>query len=340
LVAGSTPAEGTNEFHQITTGKKKGIGDSMRILSQIAVGAAAALVFALAGCTQQSPSGVNTDGWPEKLVFGAVPAEESNSLVDSYATIIAVLEKELGLDVEFSQVPDYEGIIAGQVSGSIDIAQYGPFSYVLAGIRGAEIEVVGVMTDGPDSEPGYQSYMVTKGNNTSISSIDDAKGKIICFVDPASTSGYLYPTAGLLSVGIDPETGITPVFAGAHDASALSVVRGECDAGFASDSVIDNNLIESGDLKAGDLKIVWKSEVIAGSPIAMQATLPQSLKDEIRRIIIEDANIDALVGLGICDSKDACDITDQNVWGFVSKPDSFYDGVRTVCEVTRSAKCE
>jgi phosphonate transport system substrate-binding protein len=72
----------------------------------------------------------------------------------------------------------------------------------------------------------------------------------------------------------------------------------------------------------------------------MQAQLPQSLKDEIRRIIIEDANIDALVGLGICGSRDTCDITDQNVWGFVSKPDSFYDGVRTVCEVTRSAKCE
>jgi phosphonate transport system substrate-binding protein len=72
----------------------------------------------------------------------------------------------------------------------------------------------------------------------------------------------------------------------------------------------------------------------------MQAKLPQSLKDEIRRIIIEQANIDALVSLGICDSAETCDITDQNVWGFVSKPDSFFDGVRRVCEVTRSAKCE
>lgn len=310
------------------------------IRAKVAAVAAVALALTLSGCAQQSPSGVNTDGWPEKLVFAAVPAEESSSLVESYATIISVLEKELGIDVEFAQVSDYDGIIEGQVSGSIDIAQYGPFSYVLAGIRGADLEVVGVMADGPNSEPGYRSYLVTKGDNTSISSIDDAKGKIVCFVDPASTSGYLYPTAGLLSVGIDPETGITPVFAGAHDASALSVARGECEAGFASDSVIDKNLIESGDLQAGDLKIVWKSEVIAGSPIAMQAKLPQSLKDEIRRIIIEQANIDALVGLGICDSSENCDITDQNVWGFVSKPDSFYDGVRKVCEVTRSVRCE
>jgi phosphonate transport system substrate-binding protein len=310
------------------------------ILAKVAVVATTALALSLSGCAQQAPSAVNTDGWPEKLVFAAVPAEESSSLVESYATIISVLEQELGLDVEFTQVADYEGIIDGQTSGSIDIAQYGPFSYVVAGIRGADIEVVGVMTDGPDIEPGYQSYMVTQGNNASITSIDDAAGKIVCFVDPASTSGYLYPSAGLLSVGIDPETGVSPVFAGAHDASALSVVSGECDAGFASDSVIDKNLIESGELTAGDLKIVWKSEVIAGSPLAMQAKLPQSLKDEIRRIIIEQANIDALVSLGICDSAETCDITDQNVWGFVSKPDSFFDGVRRVCEVTRSAKCE
>jgi hypothetical protein len=48
----------------------------------------------------------------------------------------------------------------------------------------------------------------------------------------------------------------------------------------------------------------------------MKAQLPQSLKDEIRRII-EEADFDALVGLGICDSRDTCDITDQNVWGFL-----------------------
>jgi len=59
--------------------------------------------------------------------------------------------------------------------------------------------------------------------------------------------------------------------------------------------------------------------VIAGSPLAMKAQLPQSLKDEIRRII-EEADFDALVGLGICDSTDACDITDQNVWGFCVSP--------------------
>jgi len=305
-----------------------------------ALGASAAVVVALSGCTQESPSGANTDGWPSKLVFGAVPSEESSSLVESYEKIIEVLEKELGLEIEFTQATDYAGIIEGQVSGGVEIAQYGPFSYVLAGFRGAELEVAGVMTDGPDIEPGYQSYMVTQGNNSSINSIEDVAGKIICFVDPASTSGFLYPSEGLLSAGIDPETGITPVFAGGHDSSALAVANGDCDAGFAFDAMIDKNLIESGDIKKGDLKIIWKSEVIAGSPLAIQAGLPQTLKDEIKRIITEEANVDALVASGICDSVENCGLTDEKVWGYVTKPDSFYDGVRKVCEVTGSSKCQ
>jgi phosphonate transport system substrate-binding protein len=287
-----------------------------------------------------SPAGVDTTGWPEKLVFGAVPSEEASSLVESYEKILAVLEAELGIEIEFFQATDYAGIIEGQVSGKVDLAQYGPFSYVLAGIRGASLEVAGVMTDGPDIEPGYQSYGITLASNDSVNGIEDFGGKTVCFVDPASTSGFLYPSEGLLSAGIDPEADVTPIFAGGHDASVLAVANGDCEVGFAFDAMVDKNLIESGDLKEGVIKTVWKSEVIAGSPLAMQSGLPQTLKDEIRRIIIEKANVDALVASGICDSVENCGITDEKVWGYVSKDDSFYDGVRKVCEVTGSSKCK
>ncbi len=305
-----------------------------------ALGVAAATVTALSGCAAESPAGVNADGWPDKLVFGAVPSEESSSLVESYEKIIEVLEQELGLEIEFFQATDYAGIIEGQVSGRVDLAQYGPFSYVLAGFRGAELEVAGVMTDGPDIEPGYQSYLVARGDDSSINDIADVAGKIVCFVDPASTSGYLYPSEGIISAGIDPETGITPVFAGGHDASALAVANGDCDAGFAFDAMIDKNLIEKGDIKEGDLKTIWKSAVIAGSPLAMQSGLPQTLKDEIVRVLTQEANVDALVASGICDSVENCGLTDEKVWGYVSKPDSFYDGVRQVCEVTGASQCQ
>lgn len=284
--------------------------------------------------------GIDKTGWPEKLIVGAVPSEESSALVQSYKPLVDALTEELGLEVDFFQATDYAGIIEAQVAGRVDLAQYGPFAYVLAKIRGAEIDVAGVMTEGPDIEPGYQSYGIARADNDEINSITDFAGKKVCYVDPGSTSGYLYPIQGLIVNNIDPETGVTPVFAGGHDASVLSVKNGDCDAGFAFDAMVDKNLIEAGQLAEGEVKTVWKSEVIAGSPLAYRTALPESLVKEIKRVVLEIVNADNLIATGKCTSIEDCGLTDENVWGWVAKDDSFFDGVRAVCEATKSKKCE
>lgn len=304
-----------------------------------AVSAAALTTFTLTGCAGSDVP----EGWPETLVVGAVPSEESQSLIESYSLLIEELEEELGIPVEFTQATDYAGVIEGQVAERVHLAQYGPFSYVLAGFRGADLEIAGVMTDGPDIEPGYQSYGIANPAS-GITSIEDFAGKKVCFVDPASTSGFLYPSEGLLSAGIDPDpdstTDITPIFAGGHDASVISVANGDCDAGFAFDAMVDSILIDSGDINEGDVVTVWKSEVIAGSPMAMLGTLPADLQERIVDVVQNRVNVDSLVAAGKCTGVDDCGITDENIWGWVSKPDSFYDGVRKVCEVTGSSKCQ
>jgi phosphonate transport system substrate-binding protein len=282
---------------------------------------------------------VGREGWPEKLVFAAVPAEESSALQESYDPIIEVLESELGLDIEFFQATDYAGVIEGQIAGKVQMAQYGPFSYVIAKTNGADIEPAGAMVDEKGGEPGYQSYAVVPAGSE-IASLEDFAGKTVCFVDPSSTSGFLYPSAGLIEAGVDPESGVQPVFAGGHDASALAVAAGDCEAGFAFDAMVDQVLIESGQLEAGDLEVVWKSEVIAGSPLAVSQELPESLVSEINRVIIEQANVDHLTEVGLCESAETCDLTDEEVWGYAEVDDSFYDGVRAVCQATKADACE
>lgn len=277
--------------------------------------------------------------WPKKLIMGAVPAEESTALVESYSKLIQVLEEELGLEVEFFQATDYAGIIEAQIAGRVDLAQYGPFAYVIAKFNDADISPIGALVDDPDEKPGYQAYGIVKAGST-ITDLAGFAGKKVCFVDPGSTSGFLYPSAGLLELGIDPKSDVTPVFAGGHDASVISVNNGDCEAGFAFDAMVDSILIGAGDIKEGDVTTVWKSEVIAGSPIAILNTLPQSLIDEITRLVLEVANRDQLLIDGRCTSADDCGLTDENAWGWVRVDDSFYDGVRAVCTATKSAKCE
>ena len=327
---------------------------SSRSLLVIALVSVVALV--MAGCGDDNASGADAtdstnsteDGeagddkaeWPDKLTFAAVPAEADDKLEESYRITVEILSKELGVDIELFQAADYAGVIEAMIADKVDMAQFGPFSYVIAVANGPDITPVGALVDEAEEEPGYQSYGITKADNDAIESLEDFEGKKVCFVDPSSTSGFLYPSAGLLDLDIDPEKDVEPIFAGGHDSSAISVKNGDCEAGFAFDKMVDERLIESGDLAEGDLKVVWKSEVIAGSPFTFRNKLPESLQAEISTTILEKVNIDWAVENDFCDSAEDCPLNDEGTWGYKTVDDEFYEGVREVCRITKSAQCE
>jgi len=281
---------------------------------------------------------VDKSKWPKKFIVGAVPSENAASMTLKYKNFVDALSKEIGMPVEFYAATDYAGIIEAQVAGRVDLAFYGPFSYVLAKARGAKIDVVGSAVATPTAKPGYFSYGITKSSRSDVTKLADFKGKKICFVDPSSTSGFLYPNAGLLSVGIDA-TKESTVYAGGHDSAALSVNRGTCDVGFAYDTMVDSQLIEKGDLKAGELKVVWKSGEIAGSPMAIRLDMPKSLVDIVKNFVVKKANKTGFVAMGICKDEATCQVIEDKSWGFVPYSDKEYDGVRQVCEATKSSRC-
>ncbi|MEV1292143.1 phosphate/phosphite/phosphonate ABC transporter substrate-binding protein [Pseudonocardia sp. NPDC049635] len=306
-----------------------------------------AAVLALAACGQSAADnsdpaepagGAAAGGAGETLVFAAVPSEESTSLQQGFESIIAMLEEETGATIEFQNATDYAAVVEGMRAGQIDMAMYGPFTYVLAKEQDPGITPAAAVIDSEGAEPGYESYGVTRPD-TGITDIAGFAGRTVCFVDPNSTSGYLYPTAGLMEAGVDVENGITPIFAGGHDASALAVVSGQCDAGFAYDAIIDTQLIESGQLQPGQLETVWVSETIAGSPIALASGLSPELREQISTALIERGNVDRLVADGFCDTADSCSVGEVDSWGYTEVDDSFYDGVRRVCDVTQAESC-
>jgi hypothetical protein len=158
------------------------------------------------------------------------------------------------------------------------------------------------MVGEPDEEPGYQSFLVARTDNDEITEFEDIVGKRVCFVDPASTSGFLVPAAGLHRRGHRLRATTSPsIFAGGHDASVISVAAGDCDAGFAFDSMVTEILPSQGDIEEGEIKIVWESPIIAGSPMAMRTGLPQSLQDAITEIFAEKINVDWAAENGYCE---------------------------------------
>ncbi|MFB9835854.1 phosphate/phosphite/phosphonate ABC transporter substrate-binding protein [Actinoallomurus acaciae] len=297
---------------------------------------AGAIALAASGCGSASGSSGGDDGGT--LRYAAVPSEQNIDPTAEYGDIIKLIEKDTGKKVRFVRSTDYNAVIEGMVSGKIDIAEFGPLSYVLAKNNGAKITPIGSMVE-KGQPPTYQSYGIVP-KNSPITDISGFKGKKVCFVDPSSTSGYLFPTAALQGAGIDPKTGVTPVMAGGHDNSVLSVASGKCDAGFAENAMVDTILPGKGKLKPGQVRVVWKSAPIPQSPVAMRDTLPADVRSRLVQVFTKDAQKDRMVQLGICPDTGHCQVTsDAAIWGFAPVSDSTFDTVRKVCAATKNENC-
>ncbi len=259
------------------------------------------------------------------IVFGVVP--DSVDTETNYQPLMDYIAKESGKKVEYHESTDYAALIEASVAGKIDVASFSGFTYVTAKNNGAKITPVSSIITAEGQKPGYYSEaIVPKGSD--ITSLEDFKGKKVCFVDPSSTSGYLFPSYNLLKADIDPTKDVTPVFAGKHDVSVQKVAAGtECEAGFAEDSEVEKNK---------DVTVIAKT-MVPGAPIVVSDTLPQAEKDTLTKALA-DVTIDDIIAAGVT-SADS-DGFRSVFYGTKPVDDGYYDLIRDICKTTKSTTCQ
>lgn len=297
--------------------------------------AAALALPLLAACGSSGDDGDDGDA----ITFAAVPAESSSTLESTFENVTALLEEETGKKVEFQNASDYAAVIEGMRAGQIDAASFGPFAYVIAKDSGIDMEPAAAPTHDPDKTPAYTSLAYVK-KGSDIKGLKDLKGKNVCFVDKASTSGYLVPMKGIMDEGLDMEQDMKQILTGGHDASLLSLDSGECDAAFAHDTML-GTLEESEQVKAGSLEPVWESDPITEDPIAVNnESLDPELAKQITTVLREKANIPAMVDAGVCSSEDDCVLPEEIEYGYKPVDDSDFDSIRDICDATQADACK
>jgi phosphonate transport system substrate-binding protein len=314
------------------------------------LGVLACTLALLAACTGQgTTTTTGVSGMPEEIRFGVTPADDSAGQEERFGAMVKALEADLGADVEFITTGgSYGGLIEALIAGRLEIAVMSPFAYVIATGQGADIEARAAYITAPDGSPTYQSHGLARADRTDITTLEDYRGKRICFVDPSSASGYLIPAAGLLAAGIDPDEDLAEaIFAGAHDNSVLAIADGTCDAGFAVDSELAK-IEADGDIAPGELRVVWESDPIPGVVLAIQKSLPLEVRDAITEVFLANDGAD-LYERGFCSpdwvqengptGKPWCPIAGSNTWGFAPVDDSQYDSLREVCRLTEAPAC-
>ena len=259
------------------------------------------------------------------LVFGVVP--DSADTETNYQPLMEYIEAKTGKTVEYHESTDYAALIEAAIAGKIDVASFSGFTYITATNNGAKLTPVSSIVTAEGQEPGYYSQAIVPVGSD-ITSIAEMEGHTVCFVDPSSTSGYLFPSYNLLEAGIDPEKDVTPVFAGKHDVSVQKVGEGrECEAGFAEDSEV---------IKSDKVTVIAET-MVPGAPIVYSDTLPAELKSSLEDTLGE-VTIDQIIEAGIT----SADSDGFRSVFYETKPvdDAYYDTIRDICTKTNATQCQ
>lgn len=225
------------------------------------------------------------------ITFGTVTGENAGDRVKRYKPVDDYLAHTLGVKLAWAEATDYAGIIQGMISKKIQLAHFGPASFAKAWILShGQIVPIAEMLDQYGNH-GYYSVMLVR-KDSPYNTVADLKGKTYAFADPNSTSGFQAPSYFLTKQGYPPQKffGKT-MFSGSHENSVMALYHKDVDAvstWWNNDTLSNPSLMaKKGMIPNGWWKIIWKSPMLPSDPWAMPTWLPQQMRDDVTKAVLE-----------------------------------------------------
>jgi phosphonate transport system substrate-binding protein len=232
-----------------------------------------------------------------KLTMVFVPSRETDIVLFSGQQLGRLLSGALGIPVEAVVSTSFTAAIEAMCAGRADIGALNPFSYVLAHEKcNVEVAAISVRFGLP-----YYRAQISARADANIEKIEDFRGKRFAFVDPASTSGYLFPAAMLKKRGFDPDRFFSQtVFAGSHPNVILAIYRGQVDGGSTFEDARTNVQAQFPDVMQ-KVKVVGFTDPIPNDTWSLSAKLSPELrariKDRLLRVAKTPVGVEALRNL-------------------------------------------
>jgi len=251
------------------------------------------------------------------LVMAFTPSRDPTALQESADAFVAVLARLSGVPVRAQVASDYAGVIEALRRRRVDLAFVHPVGYVLAR-REAGCEIL--VRDVWENRTAYKaSFYVREASG--IKHIEELRGRTVAFVDPASSSGYIYPMVLLMKRGLvrdrDPKTFFKDaLFAGTHEAALRAVLQGRVDAATTFDMAPQVHLKDPA--LVAQLVSIAETPEIPEAGICARPGLPPAAVQALKRALLgmkKPEHATALKGI-------------YDIDGFVEARDADYDPVR------------
>jgi phosphonate transport system substrate-binding protein len=242
---------------------------------------ALALLLALAAALSPLASRAQA---PLHLVL--TPSQKPTDLLAAGQEFGKVLGGLAGLPVRVTVASDYAAVIEALRNRTADLAFVHPGGYVLAHREAKAVIVAKNRWHGKTSFTAR--FYVRK--DSGLKTLEDLRGKTIAFVDPASSSGYIYPMVLLIQRGLvknrDPRSFFREVvFAGSHDASMRALLNGHVDAIASFDLAREQYLKDVAERE----RITWVAETppIPEAGIAARDGLDPAVVARVRAALLQ-----------------------------------------------------
>lgn len=254
----------------------------------------------------------------ERLVISSTPYLDPEVLFRSHEPLAQYLSRHLKVPVEVVPANSYAALGEMMRDGRVDLGSFSPLSYVRA--RDADPGLLPLVNYISDGSPTSAGYIVVRADGP-LRTLEDLRGRSFAWVDPSSTTGFLYPNALLRSKNIDPTTFFSRTgFLGNHEAALLAVHEGRYDGAAIFQGALPALKRNKG-VDPLSFRIVAKTMRTPKDLFCARAGLPEEVATQIRR---------ALLALTVRTQEGRAVLAPLNVNGFIPADDSQYDPVRAV----------
>lgn len=194
------------------------------------------------------------------LVIGAIPDQDPEILARNYDLVATYLADELGIEVQFEPVTEYDAAVTAFRVGDLDLVWFGGLTGVQARLQVDGAEAIAQR----DIDETFTSVFIasTDSGIEPISSVDELSvvaGRTLTFGSDSSTSGRLMPQSFLSEAGVslDDLEG-EPGFSGSHDATIELVEAGTFEVG-ALNSQVWNARVEAGEVDLDRVQLIFET---------------------------------------------------------------------------------
>jgi phosphonate transport system substrate-binding protein len=212
---------------------------------------------------------------PSTLVFTYTPVEDPAVYENVFKPFTDYLSKCTAKRVVFYQVQSNAAEIEAMRSGRLHVGGFstGPTNYAVNLAGAVPFAVKG---DARELQ-GYQLVFLVK-KDSPYQKIADLKGRKVAHVQPSSNSGNLAPRVLFPKEGLVPDQDYKVLYSGKHDQTVMGVLSGDFDGGPVASDVF-KRMIERGQVKAEDFRIIYRSQTFPTSSFAYAHDLEPKLRD-------------------------------------------------------------